>query len=126
MATLTCKDSPTLVDFVAHGDSPDEWVMVLVEEGPWLDSIGDQLRRVQERLYGCVDAALDGQLASVFPESKGKHVVVRLDGYDLPRAEVQAFFDRFASGVFLIEDYREALENNPFVKGISFKLDGGA
>jgi len=112
----------TVVDFVARGSSPDEWRMVLVEHGPWAGSIDDQLRRVQERLYGCVDAALDGQLAESFPESSGKKIVIQLDCYNLPEADVGEFFDRFSKGVFAVSDYCDALKKSKFVADISFQI----
>jgi hypothetical protein len=111
-----------VVDFVARGTSADEWRMVLVEQGPWNGSIDDQLRRVQERLYGCVDAALEGQLAQQFPESTGKKIVIQLDCYDLPQYEISEFFGRFSSGVFAVPDYRDALEKSKFVEDISFEV----
>ena len=96
--------------------------MVLVESGPWCGPMDLHLRNLQERLYGCVDAALDGQLAEQFPDSAGKSVVIQLDCYDLPKSEVQAFFTAFVEGVFSIADYRVALAENRFVKGISFDV----
>jgi hypothetical protein len=112
----------TTVDFIARGSTPEEWKMVLVESGPWHGPIDSHLRNLQERLYGCVDAALDGQLAGQFPESAGKSVVIQLDCYNLPKDEVQAFFTAFARGVFSIADYRVALAESQFVKGISFDV----
>jgi hypothetical protein len=115
--------SDFLVDFVARGSTPDEWRMVLVEEGPWRPPIDDQLRRVQTRLFECVDAALDGQMASKFPESRGKRLVVQLDGYALPSDQVEAFFRRFEAGIFAVEDYRQALVSCPYVSDIGFELN---
>jgi hypothetical protein len=112
----------TTVDFIARGSTPEEWKMVLVESGPWHGPIDSHLRNLQERLYGCVDAALDGQLAGQFPESAGKSVVIQLDCYNLPKDEVQAFFTAFAKGVFSIADYRVALAESQFVEGISFDV----
>ncbi len=111
------------VDFVASGASPDEWKMVIVEEGPWRDAVEVQLGRVQDRLYGCIDAALDGQLASKYPESQGKKIVIQLDCYNLPRDEVAEFFERFSSGVLETASYRVALNKSRFVRGISFELN---
>lgn len=113
----------TIVDFVAKGDSPDEWKMVLVEEGPWLGSLNEHLHRIQQRMYGCIDAALDGQLAEDFPESKGLIIVVQLDCYNVPRSEVEIFFQRFSSGIFLVDDYRRALENNKYVRNVRFEIN---
>ena len=113
----------SVVDFVARGKTPDQWKMVLVEEGPWVDPVDDQLRRIQERIYDCIDAALDGQLAASFPESRGKDIVIQLDCYNLPRPDVEDFFTRFTEGVFVIEDYRNALERSRFVRSISFEIN---
>lgn len=115
------NERTTVVDFVARGDTPDEWRMVLVEEGPWNGSIESQLRRLQERLYGAIDAALDGKLAEQFPESKGKNIVIRLDGYNVPKPEVAQFFDQFSGGVLLTPDYQRALLANQFVESIRFQ-----
>lgn len=111
------------VDFIAKGISPNQWAMVLVEEGPWpKGDLENQLRRVQDRLYGCIDAAIDGQLAEQSPESKGKTVTVRLDCYNVPQAEVKEFFERFSKQVLLLPDYREALKNSPFLASLSFEV----
>jgi glutathione S-transferase len=108
------------VNFVARGNGPDEWRVVLVEEGPWRDP-ESALRRLQERLYGCIDA-LDGQLAAQFPESSGKRIVIHLDCYNLPEATVAPFFERFSRGALITSDYAEALKACPHVTGIGFAV----
>lgn len=115
-------DQTTLVNFVAKGSSPDEWKMVLVEQGPWNPLVEAHLSHLQERLYGCVDAALDGQLAEKFPETRGRKIIIQLDCYNLPRAEVGEFFENFSEGIFKVPDYRDALKSSPFVKGITFEV----
>lgn len=97
--------------------------MVLVEEGPWENSVSDNLRRIQDRLYGCVDAALDGQLAQQFPETMGKKLIVQLDCYNLPRDKVTEFFEEFSRGIFALPEYRQALSRSPFVRGIGFEIN---
>jgi hypothetical protein len=112
------------VDFVARGTQRGAWLMVLVEEGPWpLTEVESNLRRVQERLYGCIEAAIDGKLAAKYPDSNGKEIIIRLDGYDLPESEVRSFFGRFSSAVLQHRDYASALERSEFVRGIVFELD---
>jgi len=111
------------VDFVARGDTVDEWRMVLVEEGPWPPPFDDEMRRLQTRLYDCIDAALDGQLAAKFPETQGKRVVIQLDGYRLPIDEVKSFFGRFAAGALASDQYRKALVSCPYVTAVSFELN---
>ena len=117
------SDKTTIVDFIARGDTDDEWRMVLVEEGPWLGPVADQLHRIQERLYACIDAAIDGHLAEKFPESKGKNIVLRLDCYNLPRDEVAEFFNKFSSGVFLMRDYAKSLRESKNVRKFRFELN---
>lgn len=103
------------VDFITK----EPWQMVLVEEGPW-DDVSTNLRRLQDRLYSCIDAAIDGKLAELYPESVGASVVIRLDGYGLPMPDSREFFDRFSSAVLDLPDYRAALEASPHVSGVQF------
>ena len=123
MLAIMNKTQTTVVEFIAKSEDTDEWKMVLVEEGPWIDSIDMQLRRLQERLYNCVDAALDGQLAEKFPDSVGKKIVIQLDCYNLPRAEVADFFDQFSRGALSTVDYQNALKQSRFIKGIAFEIN---
>jgi hypothetical protein len=109
--------SEVTIDFIVR----DPWRMVLVEEGPW-DDVESNLHRVQSRLYGCIDAAIDGHLAQEFPESNGAHITVQLDCYSLPQEEVLKFFDAFSSSVLRIPDYKEALQSSSFVAGIDFQI----
>jgi hypothetical protein len=111
------------IDFVTRAPALLQWRIVLVEEGPWSKSeIDVNLLRIQRRLYGCIDAALDGDLARQFSDSQGKQIVIHLDCYDVPEREVRAFFDRFAHGVFSLPDYKAALVDNESVRGILFEF----
>lgn len=112
----------TFVDFVTESESSDTWALVLVEEGPWSGATDENLRRVQERLYGCIDAVIDGKLAEQFPRSRGKEILIRLDCYNVPAAAVSAFFGRFTQGVFADGDYQAALEVSEFAREISFAI----
>ncbi|UNK58376.1 hypothetical protein MNQ95_04555 [Pseudoxanthomonas daejeonensis] len=106
------------VDFVAK----DPWQMVLVEEGPWHD-VSLKLTKLQQRLYSCLDAAIDGQLAEQFPESRGKPVTLRVDCYGVPREEMEEFFGRFSSSALQLPDYKASLEASPHVSGIQFAIN---
>ena len=98
--------------------------MVLVEEGPWQeDEIETNLRRIQDRLYGCLDAALDGKLAELYPESAGKPILIRIDAYNVPQIELREFFDSFSGNVLRIPDYSSSLANSSVVSNISFDLN---
>jgi hypothetical protein len=118
------SDKQTTVDFIVRGDGHEPWRMVLVEEGPWDETaVQTQLHRVQERLLGTLDAALDGQLCEQFPQSRGTNVVIQIDAYNLPRTEIAEFFERFSEGALQIPDYQRILLNNKFVRSVSFELN---
>jgi hypothetical protein len=112
-----------VVDFVARGVEPDEWRLVLVEQGPWHGDTDTELSRLQTRLYDCIDAALDGQLAAKYPESRGKRVVIQVDGYELPAEEVSTFFMRFSSELPKLDGYTDAVTGNAYVASIGFELN---
>ena len=106
------------VDFMAK----DPWQMVLVEEGPWQD-IPASLTKLQQRLYSCLDAAIDGQLAEQFPESRGQPITLRVDCYGVPRAEAEEFFGRFSSSALQLPGYKAGLATSPHVSGIHFAIN---
>jgi len=117
------KSQTFVVDFVVKGDSPDVMKMVLVEEGDW-SNIDARLRLLQQRMYECIDAAIDGQLTDLFPETKGKKIVVSIDFYDAPHEETSEFIERFSKNVFLNPSYYgDALRQSRFVKDIAFEVN---
>src|SRR5258705_12734626 len=112
------------VDFIAREENQSQWRMVVVEEGPWgSGDIESNLQRVQTRLYGCIDAALDGQLAKLYPDSVDKSLIVQLDCYEVPELQVRAFFGRFSDGVLSQPKYKDAMSAKRFVRGIDFQLN---
>jgi hypothetical protein len=112
------------VNFIAREPDDSLWRMVLVEEGPWdPQEIESHLRRVQQRLYDCIDVALDGEFWRLYPSSYGKPLRVQLDGYGLPEAEVREFFARFSTRALAAPEYAAALQANPYVSSIAFDLN---
>lgn len=111
------------VEFVAKGALAEDWRVVLVEQGPWQGAVTDALLRIQDRLYDCVDAVLDGQLAEKLPESKGGTITIRLDCYNVPGEEVAKFFKSFSEGIFETPDYRKARTDSVFVRDVRFELN---
>lgn len=111
--------SEVMVNFIAFTDERDACEMVLVE-GPWIGALDENLSALQDRIYGCLNAALDGKLAEQFPAALGKPVVIRVDCYDLPQPEVQAFVERFAEGIALMPDYSTA--GSEFVREFRFEV----
>ena len=98
--------------------------MILIEQGPWdTAAISDHLRRIQERLYTCLDAALDGAVTAEYPESRGKPLMIRLEVFNVPEAELRGFFGRFASEAPKLPDYAKALREQQFFPMVSFELN---
>jgi hypothetical protein len=88
--------------------------MVLVEQGPWAaEDVEANLRRVQDRLYDCVEVACHRHLARRFPESVGKPAVVRLDCYETPDEPVRSLLHRFETHVRESDEWRQALTAAP-------------
>jgi hypothetical protein len=110
------------VDFVARA-AGDGWSLVLVEQGPWrAEEVDAHLRRIQDRLYNCVDVVLDGTFAEKYGEASGRPIVIRVDGYDLPEEPVRQFFNRFAGVVLQLPEYAAALAASKVVPSIAFDL----
>ena len=111
------------IDFVAFDPELDAWLLVLVEPGPWDDAtVEDRLVALQDRLYGCLEAALDGQVAERFPEATDAKVIVRADCYDCygtARDAVDAFVQRFAAGIQDMPEYSP--KSSPWVR--SFEVE---
>jgi hypothetical protein len=108
------------VDFVAFDDDRDACLLVLVVEG-WGECVEDHLSLLQERFYGCMNAALDGQVADLFPKSQAPTIVIQVDCYDLPVEPIDDFVRRFSSGVFEMSDYSP--EGSPFVRAFQFEVN---
>jgi hypothetical protein len=114
------------VDFVARDQPHGGWSLVLVESGPWdPNAIPDQLRRIQDRLYGCLDAALEGRVSGAHPDSRGKPLMIRLDAFDVAVSELREFFNAFSDQVPRLPGYATAISAQEFFPTILFELNVG-
>jgi len=109
------------IDFVTFDDERDACLLVLVENGPWTGLVEDHLRALQDRLYGCLEAALEGQVAERFTRSANMKVVVRVDCYGVPREEVDEFMKRFSEGVLDLPDF--STSSSPWVRSFEFEVN---
>jgi hypothetical protein len=72
--------SKVLIDLVAEDSKHNEFVLYLVENGPWEHGILEsQLKRIQKRLYDAVDVVIEGYLASKYPQSKARRIRIQVD-----------------------------------------------
>ena len=62
------------IDYITHSKDLSEFALYLIEKGPWTEPVREKLLPIQERIYTVVDVVLDGQLASDYPDSRGKKV----------------------------------------------------
>jgi hypothetical protein len=112
---------PTTIDLITETPETGEFALILVEDGPWPESDADWnecLSRIQSRIYGAVDIAIDGHLAAKYPDSKGRAVRVQVDSPNgLPSAlaklvaKMKVHFE--ADG-----EYKNAITQSPFIQGL--------
>ena len=111
------------IDFVGRDQPHGGWALIFVEQGPWPeDQVIAKLRDLQDRLYTCIDAVLDGDVSSKFPASKGMPLLIRVDAYDISTTALPEFFARFSAGAFASPDYAAALKEQQFYPSINFQL----
>jgi hypothetical protein len=84
-----------------------------------------ELRRVQDRLYSALEVILDGILAGLYPETKGKAVVLRLECWGTPDAPVRDFFERWATHVQSDNEFAPSIARCPHVSSIGFVYEHG-
>lgn len=112
------------IDVLTYDPAGDRYKMILVEEGPWeAESSHDNLQRLHDRLYDCVYAAVDGHLASRFPESRGKDIVIQLDCYDTPAADVTALFERLRDHVAASAQLQSDMSRLGHVRSLAFECN---
>lgn len=117
------QSNKVYINFIAQGKNEDQWLVVLVEEAGLDFDIDDFLYEFQDRLYNCLDAIIDGQLAKEFPDTVNKDIVIRVDCYKLPEEDVKNFFKSFTEGVLSIPDYNVAIQESNFVNELSFEIN---
>jgi hypothetical protein len=112
------------IDLVTEHAETGVFAIILVEAGPWAPGTEDrELRRVQNRLYDCLDVAVDGHFAAKYPDSRGRPVRIQLDTYDIPEALVRPFFDRFAKHVDTWAELQQKIQAKQNVGSITLEYN---
>jgi hypothetical protein len=96
----------------------NEFVVYLVESGPWSHDVGERLKKLQGRLYDAFDAVVDGALSSKYPESKGRRIRIQVDGYNSPPETVLNLVRKFAAFIHESQEYQNAIKESSFVTHI--------
>jgi hypothetical protein len=103
------------VDLIADDPLHDEFVLHLVEDGPWdAADVEDRMRALQSRLYDVVDLVIDGHLVGKYPESKGRRIRIQVDCLNEPE-EIREFVAKFGEHIETDPEYRKAMELSQFV-----------
>jgi hypothetical protein len=111
----------TTLELVTYDPRSDEFVLYVVEDGPWPSSDPEWrtcLRRIQDRIFEAVDAAVHGGLAKKFADSIGKPIRVELDspsGTPVRVEELVAAIRRFLAED---EEYRKVIAESPYIKAL--------
>jgi hypothetical protein len=119
------KDKPSAsVDLINRRPIDEAFVLVLVEDGPWLESeVLGRLKKLQSRLMRTVDAIVDGSFARQFPESRGKHFVIRLNSYNVATDELDLFFTRFSNWIKKSEKVTRGIGEQNNVLSLHFEYN---
>jgi hypothetical protein len=83
---------PNTVDLVTK--TPEgQYVLIMVEDRQW-DGTNERIVERQTKIHNYVSFALDGQLAQIYPESKGHAVAIQLDCVAGPDASTRDYIDQ--------------------------------
>jgi hypothetical protein len=109
------------IDLITEDPGSGEFVMYLVEDGPWPTSDSDwnlRLRSIQDRIFSAADVAIDGLLAEKYPDSSGSPVRIQIDSPSGCPSKLEALVE--AVRTFFREDpsYSAAINNSSHIAGI--------
>ena len=108
-----------VVDLVTDDPSNDEFVLYLVEEGPWEPAaLQGRLKDIQDRLYSAFDAAVDGHLAIRYPDSKGRKIRIQVDVHGVPPPEVESLVALVDNYVNCNADYQRDIQLSDFISSL--------
>jgi hypothetical protein len=106
---------------VTEDPSTGEFVVYFIEDGPWPDGSADfaaTLHRIQDIVFDCADAAIDGGIAKVYPDSVGKKVRIQVDS---PSGCPDRLFQLVKNADHYLaasESYSAAISKSKFISGI--------
>jgi hypothetical protein len=109
------------VDMVTFDPNNDEYVLYLIEDGPWPTNDlewKNLLIKIQAQIFNCFDVAVDGELTKQFPESIGRDIRIEIDsphGVPVPLKNLVSKINEFINSN---HDYAESILNSKFVKSV--------
>lgn len=109
------------VDLITEDPLSDEFVLYLVEDGPWPTREVDwksRLSSIQNRILSAADVAIDGLLAFKYPDAAGKAVRIQVDSPSGTPVQVENLI--CALERFLREDasYAAAIKESAHIRNL--------
>jgi hypothetical protein len=83
-------ENPKLMDLIELDPASDKVVLVMIERRAW-GAGPEQFRQIEEKINRYLGYALDGHLATHYPQYSGKRVRIRLDCVEEPRGDAIRF-----------------------------------
>lgn len=108
-------------DLVTFDPANDEYVLYLLEDGPWPDTEDgwrDRLLAIQTRVLLGVDAATKGPLADLYADSRGKGARIQIDSPGGSPEHLEDLVDALNQYIHEDPHYGALVRGNPFVRGV--------
>jgi hypothetical protein len=109
------------LDTVTWDPANEEFVLYLVEDGPWPETGREWVKcldRIQDRIMDAIDLAVNGHLLKKFPDSAGKRVRIQIDSPHGVPAQVAALTARLRAYVERNDEYRDAVARSAHIEGL--------
>ena len=106
---------------VTYDEKYVEWVLYLVEDGPW--PIKEQewrrcLLRIQQNVLAAVDVAVDGHLAARYPESERRGVRIQVDSPSGSPKRLEELVEAIRRHLGSDREYARAIRESAFIRGL--------
>ncbi len=108
-----------LVDLITEDPNNDEWVLYLLEDGPWdKDDLPDRLHTLQDRIYNALEAITDGHVGRRLPNSKGRKFRVQVDCNPEAPPEVEELVVKMNKFVCSDNEYQTHLKHGGYARDV--------
>jgi len=109
------------IDTITYDPTRDEFVLYLVEDGPWPndDSDWDQcLARIQNRIFDAFDTAVDGHLQKKYSDSLGKSIRIQIDSPHGTPKQLSNLITKIKQYIDTNDEYSKAIKSSPYIQGL--------
>jgi hypothetical protein len=105
------------VDLITQ-DPNGEWVLYLVEDAPWPETLTERLSLIQARIFDAFDASVDGHLKNAYPESANAAIRIQVDSPHGAPKEVHDLVVKIREFWQNDPDYKNAVDSSPYINSI--------